>query len=62
MEIAMRFDRFVGDQNLPVWLNPDEVRVVKPHQPGFTTIEFDSDHSVTVKGDPADVVRQLEGH
>jgi hypothetical protein len=58
----MRFDQFRGDQGLSVWVNPDEVRAVRPHQPGFTKIEFDNDHSVTVAGDPADIVRQLEGH
>jgi hypothetical protein len=62
MEVAMRFNQFLGDQNFPVWVNPDAVKAVRPFQPGITSIEFGPDHSVTVKGDPADIVRQLEGH
>jgi hypothetical protein len=58
----MRFVQFRSDQGLPVWVNPDEVRAVESHQSGFAKIEFGSDHFVRVAGDPADIVRQLEGH
>jgi hypothetical protein len=50
------------DDQRPIFVNADTVRVVEVGDwEGSTKLIFDKDHEVHVNGNPAEIIKKLEG-